>query len=345
MKIAIVTINVPSFKSAIKLDNVLAEYKTDIFLNNKTKDLVSMTEYSNHSLNSYDKLDDILPTAWENYDAIICILAIGAVVRKIAPFLKSKESDPAVIILNLGLTKIIPILSGHLGGANQLSDDICTKIDGCVNFISTATDQTKTLAFEMWAKQNDMEIKNLKALANISNRLLNKQKVNVITYKNIFESIEDKTNLIYCDISEFKEDSVTIIPFGRDTQELYFKPKIFLGIGCNRDTSEDIISQAVDIFLKENKLEFSQIKMISSFEAKKDEKGLLDFAKNHNLNIEFFDKNSINQLENDFSKSASTKFFGLKGVAEPSAILSSKYKELVVSKNVYFKSVTIACAI
>ena len=93
------------------------------------------------------------------------------------------------------------------------------------------------------------------------------------------------------------------------------------------------------------KLNFSQIKMISSFDAKADEKGLLNFVKNNNLNIEFFNKEDINSLENDFSDSASTKFFGLKGVAEPSAILSSTYKELVVEKNVYFKSITIACAV
>ncbi|MCK5293819.1 MAG: cobalamin biosynthesis protein [Arcobacteraceae bacterium] len=345
MKIAIVTINIPSFNSAIKLDDILSEYQIDIFLNTKTKDLISLDKYPNHSLNSYGKLDDILPTAWGKYDAIICVLAIGAVIRKIAPYLKSKETDPAIIVINLDLTKIIPLLSGHIGGANQLSDDICTKLDGCINFITTATDQTKTIAFEMWAKQNNMEIRNLKALSNISNRLLNKQKVNIITYKNIFNTIEDKTNLIYCDIDEVRENSVIITPFNIATTQLHLKPKIFLGIGCNRDTSENIISQAVNIFLKENKLQFSQINMISSFEAKKDEKGLLDFARNNNLNIEFFDKNSINQLENNFTKSASTKFFGLKGVAEPSAILSSKYKKLAVQKCVYFKSVTMACAV
>ena len=57
------------------------------------------------------------------------------------------------------------------------------------------------------------------------------------------------------------------------------------------------------------------------------------------------DLSDINSLENDFSKSASTKFFGLKGVAEPSAILSSKYKELIIKKEVYNTHVTIAGAI
>jgi cobalt-precorrin 5A hydrolase len=64
-----------------------------------------------------------------------------------------------------------------------------------------------------------------------------------------------------------------------------------------------------------------------------------------NKPIRFFVKDDINQLQYDFSKSASTKFFGLKGVAEPSAILSSKYKELIIKKRVFYKSITIAIAI
>lgn len=347
MKIAIITINNPSFQSAIKLDNYLDDYQTDIFLNHKTNQLIDTKEYTNHTLNTYDKLDDILPTAWKTYDAIICILAIGAVVRKITPYLQSKETDPAILVIDLSLTKVIPLLSGHLGGANKLSDEICNNIEGCINFITTATDQTKTIAFEMWAKENDMDIYNLKALANISNRLLNKQDINICTYQSIFNTIKDKTNLVLNDTKniDIKENSVVITPFNIDTKELYFKPNIYIGIGCNRDTPQDTISKSIAIFLKENNLNFSQIKTLNSFEAKADEKGLLEFANNNNIKIQFFDKENINRLENDFSKSASTKFFGLKGVAEPSAILGSKYKELIIKKSVYFKSVTIACAI
>ena len=73
--------------------------------------------------------------------------------------------------------------------------------------------------------------------------------------------------------------------------------------------------------------------------------GLLEFAKKYNFNIEFYEKDAINALENSFSDSASTKFFGLKGVAEPSAILASTYRELLFNKEVYFKSVTVAGAI
>jgi cobalt-precorrin 5A hydrolase len=107
----------------------------------------------------------------------------------------------------------------------------------------------------------------------------------------------------------------------------------------------EIIEQSVDIFLRKYNLKIEDIQKIASFEAKKDEVGLLDFVKKRDIPIEFYSKKDINLLSNSFSKSASTQFFGLQGVAEPSSILASEYNELIIKKEVYFKSVTIAGSI
>lgn len=335
LKIAIVTINQPSLDAACNLVPYLYDYHVDIF---GKKDLTHNLE----NLNLYDKIDDIMAPAWEGYDAIICILAIGAVVRKIAPFLKDKSTDPAVIVINLNLDKIVPLLSGHLGGANELSDTIASRIPSCQNFVSTATDQTNTLAFEMFAKKNNLEIHNLKELALISNSLLNKKEVEVLTYDSIFQTIPNKENL-----KLVKEQSsnlcVNITPF--DSPLLTFKPKVFLGIGCNRNTSFEDIEKAVLLFLQKHKLKIEQIQNIASFEAKADEIGLLEFGKKYNFDIKFFNESQINALQGDFSPSQATKFFGLKGVSEPSSILVSKYKELIIAKEIYENKITIAGAI
>ena len=335
LKIAVVTINQPSLTSACNLVPHLHDYHVDVF---GKKDL----EHNLDNLNLYNKLDDIMQPAWDGYDAIICILAMGAVVRKIAPFLKDKATDPAVIVINLALDKIVPLLSGHLGGANELSDTIASRIDGCQNFVSTATDQTKTLAFEMFAKKNDLEIHNLKELALISNSLLNKKDVEVLTCEAIYETIPNKKNLTRVE-KQTSELCVNITPF--DSPLLTFKPKVFLGIGCNRDTSFEDIEKYFLSFLDTYKLKIEQIENIASFEAKADEKGLLEFAKKYNFEIKFFNETEINNLEGEFSPSASTKFFGLKGVAEPSSVLISKYKELIIPKEVYDKKITIAAAV
>ena len=341
LNIAIVTINKPSLNSAIKLNDYLNNFNVDIYTSKKTAALV---EDISKKIITYDKLDDILAPAWEKYDAIICILAMGAVVRKIAPFLKGKDIDPAIIVINLALDKLVPLLSGHIGGANELSDIIAHRLEGCINFVTTATDQTKTIAFDMVAKKNDWGIENLKELANISNRLLNKQKVKVATYKNIFETLPSKENLELIDFNNIDENSVTISPIIKN-KTLTLVPKIYLGIGCNRDTPFEIIEKSVLEFLNKYNLTIKDIKNIASFEAKKNEIGILEFAKKYNFDIKFYQKEDINKLDYKFSKSASTKFFGLKGVAEPSAILISQYKELIIKKEVYDKSVTIAGAV
>lgn len=335
LKIAVVTINQPSLNAACKLVKYLEDYDVDVY---GKKELSHNLE----KLNIYVKLDEIIAPAWKAYDAIICILAMGAVVRKIAPVLEDKATDPAVIVINLALDKIVPLLSGHLGGANELSNVLASRIPKAINFISTATDQTKTLAFEMFAKKNDLEIKNLKALALISNSLLNKKEIEVQTYESIFASIPNKDNLKL--VKECSgELCVNITPF--ESSHLSFLPKVYLGIGCNRDTSYEEISDAFEEFLKKHKLKKEQIANIGSFEAKADEKGLLEFAKQNNFDIKFYNKEEINSCEQDFSPSQAKKFFDLKGVAEPSAVILSKYSELILKKEVYNTKITIAGAV
>lgn len=335
LKIALVSINQPSLNSACKLLDYLEDFEVTVY---GKKDL----EHNLENLKTYEKIDTVLQDGWKKYDAIICILAMGIVVRKIAPLLESKATDPAIIVMSMDLTKVIPLLSGHIGGANELSDLLASRLPNCMNFVSTATDQTKTFAFDMFAKKNNLEIENLKCLAKISNSLLNKKEVEVKTYESIFETIPNKTNLKRVD-EQSSELCVNITPFSDDNLSL--KPKVYLGIGCNRDTSFEDIEASFFWFLEKYNLKKEQIENIASFEAKADEKGLLEFASKYNFDIKFYKEAEINSLQGEFSPSQATKFFGLKGVSEPSSILVSKYKELIIPKNVYEKKITIAAAV
>lgn len=335
LKIALVSINQPSLDSASRLVDYLKDYEVVIY---GKKDL----EHSLNNFKTYEKIDTVLEDGWKKYDAIICILAMGIVVRKIAPLLESKATDPAIIVMSMDLTKVIPLLSGHIGGANELSEIIASRLPNCINFVSTATDQTNTFAFDMFAKKNGFEIENLKCLAKISNSLLNKKEVEVKTYESIFETIPNKTNLKRVDESSNKL-CVNITPFS--DENLTLKPKVYLGIGCNRGTSFEDIEEAFFWFLEKYALKKEQIENIASFEAKADEKGLLEFAQKYSFDIKFYSEEEINSLEKEFSPSQATKFFGLKGVAEPSSILISKYNELIIKKEVIFKKITIAAAV
>ena len=340
MKIAIATINNPSLEASKKLLPFLKEHECHVF--NKSQD----TKELGAEFYIYKKVDDILPTAWAEYDAIIFIMATGAVIRKIAPHLKDKATDPAVLIMTLDLQRIIPLVSGHLGGANELANTLSEQIEGCVNFVTTASDQIKVLAFDMFAKKHDFEISNLKSLAEVSNAIINKQKVQVVTYPCMIDAVQSfegykEENFIFLtptSLSGFDTSlpTVYITPQKVANNSLQIHPKeISIGLGMNRDTSKEEIAEAVNRFCYEHGLELSQVSKLASFTAKADEVGLLEYAKEMQKELEFFDEDAINALSQAFSPSQATKFFNIKGVAEPAALLASEYKTLFLSKRIY----------
>lgn len=348
MKIAIATINNPSLEAAKKLLPHLRTHECHVF--NKSQE----TPELGAEFHIFKKVDDILPTAWAEFDAIIFIMATGAVIRKIAPHLKDKATDPAVLIMTLDLKRIIPLLSGHLGGANELADELSESIDECVNFVTTASDQIKVLAFDMFAKKHNYAISNLKSLAEVSNAIINKKQVQVVTYPCMIESVKafegyKEENFVFVspdDLESFREDipSVYITPQKLPNSALQIHPqKISLGLGMNRGTSVEEITNAVKRFCYEHGLEFSQVSKLASFTAKNDEEGLLAFAKRSELALEFYDEEAINALTENFSPSQATKFFNIKGVAEPAALLASENKTLFLSKRIY-GAVTVAAA-
>lgn len=337
MKIAIATINNPSLASAKELLPYLSEHECHIF--NKSQD-------DGILFHKFNKVDDIMPTAWAEFDVIIFLMATGAVIRKIAPHLKDKSTDPAVLIMTLDLKRVIPLLSGHLGGANELANELAQKIDGCVNFVTTASDQIKVLSFDMFAKKHNFKISNLKSLAEISNAIINKKKVQVVSYPcmieavKAFEGYKEENFLFFMpdDLQNLDENipTVYITPQKLPNNALQIHPQnIVLGLGMNRGTSADEIDRAVVRFCFEHGLEQKQIVQLASFRAKADEEGLIEYAKQKELEIKFFDEDAINALTQDFSPSQATKFFNIKGVAEPASLLASENRTLFLSKRIY----------
>ncbi|MEN4045740.1 MULTISPECIES: cobalt-precorrin 5A hydrolase [unclassified Sulfurimonas] len=348
MKIAIATINNPSLEAAKKLLPYLQGHECHIF--NKSEDGTTKEA----AFHIFAKVDDIMPTAWAEFDAIIFLMATGAVIRKIAPHLKDKATDPAVLIMTLDLKRVIPLLSGHLGGANELANELCAKIEGCVNFVTTASDQIKVLAFDMFAKKYGFTISNLKSLAEVSNAIINKKKVQVISYPCMIEAVKEFEGYKEENFSFFMPDdlgkwdknipTVYITPQKLPNSALQIHPQeIVLGLGMNRGTSADEIDKAVTRFCFEHGIKKEQITKLASFSAKADEKGLLQYVSNINKELEFFSEDAINALPEKFSPSQATKFFNIKGVAEPASLLASKNRTLFLSKRIY-GAVTIAAS-
>ncbi len=125
-----------------------------------------------------------LRAGFSKYDSLVCIMATGIVVRILAPLIVHKASDPAVVVLDQKGKHAISLLSGHLGGANDLAREMAA-ISGGEAVITTATDVAGELSFDTFAKKYDMAIENIGQLKHISGALLAGKKVNVFTDKNV----------------------------------------------------------------------------------------------------------------------------------------------------------------
>lgn len=98
------------------------------------------------------KVGDQVPALFAAFDGIVCIVSLGAVVRLIAPHLKNKESDPAVVVIDEAGKFVIPMLSGHLGGANQLAGHLATAL-GAQAVLTTASDARATIAVDLLGRE------------------------------------------------------------------------------------------------------------------------------------------------------------------------------------------------
>ena len=103
------------------------------------------------------------PLLFSEYDAIIAIMASGILIRSIAPLVESKISDPAVINIDDNANFVISTLSGHLGGANKLTQKIADLI-GATPVITTSTDVNNKLGIDVIAKDLFLSIDNTKEI-------------------------------------------------------------------------------------------------------------------------------------------------------------------------------------
>ena len=297
--------------------------------------------------------DEIYGRLFDSNDVLIFVGACGIAVRKIAPYIKDKQTDPAVICIDELGTYVIPILSGHIGRANDIARYIAEQISSTA-VITTATDINGRFSVDSWAARNGFIIDDIKAAKEVSSAIL-EQNIPLISEFKIagqlpagIRSEDGNTVRSYNDNADrFRNDIGIYIgcnirkPFSRTLRLI---PKaVHLGIGCRKGTDEDSIRQAVDKVLSEHDIDKKAVKCISSIDIKSGEKGLLDYAEHNNLPINFYSAEELNNLDGDFTSSEFVKgITGVDNVCERAAMIGAEH--LLVRKNAV-NGVTIAAAI
>lgn len=270
MKIAIIAFSNQGKTTALRLKAHLSKLnKVDIYCKGKfAKDSIE------------ESLGQWACERFQDCDAIIFVSSCGIAVRAIAPYVQSKKTDPAVIVVDeLGI-HTIALLSGHIGGANALTLEIAEAIESHP-VITTATDIHGKKAPDVFAKANNLEIDDfIKA----------KEYAAAIISGN-----EDKMKMV---ISPFDDET------SRSENTLWLIPKwSYMGIGCKKDTPKDKIEEAYKEALIASKVDPRSIRGCASASIKAQEKGLLDFCKSHEFEVEFFDSDILEDIPGDFTES------------------------------------------
>ena len=262
---------------------------------------------------------------------MVFIGATGIAIRSIAPYIRSKTKDPAVISVDEQGKFVIPLLSGHIGGANGLATGIAAFLKA-VPVITTATDVNDLFAVDEWAARHNMSIYNMQSAKTFASYLVDCKKVGVKSEFPIRGTLPKGLVLaeegpVGMAISLRK----TVQPF---VETVVLRPRILhLGIGCRRGTPKDHIEELVIQELKKLKVTMSVVKGIASIDVKKDEEGLLAFADESAFPIRFYSAEELRAVEGDFTPSAFVeKTVGVDNVCERAAVLDSKGGKLVLRK-------------
>jgi cobalt-precorrin 5A hydrolase/precorrin-3B C17-methyltransferase len=293
-----------------------------------------------------------ISTFWNKAGKLIFIMAAGIVVRTIAPLIKNKKTDPAVIVLDEKGKFAVSLLSGHLGGANKIAKEIAEFLGGEA-VVTTASDVNGLPAIDLWAKENDLIIEDQKSLPHISTRFLNNGKLRVYSDIEIpmpkgFRRNDkpESADIIITnkkDLSAYSRGFIRLRQTSPSTR-FYLRPKnLIIGIGCNSRTPKNEIEDAVKDTLLKNNLSFLSIHSIASIDMKGNEPGLIAFAKKYNLGIKTFTANELNTVKGVSKSDIAFKATGANAVAEPAALLASGADELLVRKQ-KIGNVTVAAA-
>ena len=386
--IAFVIISENSLSNAVKICRGLINkklnkksddeyYKINFFIEENKDELIKSAYTLIKELNSfkftdiefeikkYKKLsdEDTVKLLLENFDYIIFFLAVGAVVRLIAPYLKNKYKDPGIITVDEAGKFIVSLLSGHIGGANRLAEEISGYIENSIPVITTATDSKNKFSIDAFAEKFDFYIEDAKKKVKDFNEASLKDESFEIILEDNFKDLDIKQYVKgFVNAKRFKingaldfknlklnsenfndKHKTIIVAMTKDLNGLekskniaILRPKrLVVGIGCNRNTGLNEIEDFVSEVFEKNGIALNSIRNIASIDNKKNERGLLDFGFKYGRFIDFFSKDEINSfmksfvpkntpVSSEYLKSPSFKYTGAYSVCEPCAMMSAK---------------------
>ncbi len=249
-------------------------------------------------------------------EALIFIGAAGIAVRAVAPRVRSKTEDPAVLCVDEQGRYVIPLLSGHLGGANALAEKIAA-LTGGEAVITTATDLNGLFAVDLWAKRQGMTALQPERIKGISSRILRGETIRI-------DCPWPVAGEPPAGVEQGTPGDVRVSLYREGDGALQLVPRIIrLGIGCRRGTAEETLADVFERFCRERGLLPQAVACAASIDLKAGEEGLKAFCAARNWPLCFCSAEELRTAEGVFSASPFVeKTVGVDNVCERAAVLA-----------------------
>jgi len=260
---------------------------------------------------------------------LIIIGAAGIAVRLISPYAADKLSDIPVVVIDEAARFVIPLLSGHVGGGNDLALWLSNLL-GAEPVITTATDINGCFSANVFARENNLTIKNRAGIKVVASKVLRGEPI-VIGVRELPAPAQ-----VDIAISDIRPEGACL---------WLSHKKYVLGIGCRRGKSCDEIEAAVLSVLNTLGIDFNDIHAFGSIDLKKDESGLLDFSLKHRIPFFTFTAELLMKARGDYSSSDFVMDkTGADNVCERAAVLLTEGNGRLVVKKQIFDGITVAVA-
>ncbi len=252
-------------------------------------------------------------------DGFIFIGAVGIAVRTFAPYIRSKDSDPALVVLDELGRYAIPVLSGHLGGANELARSLATYL-GAQAVVTTATDLNGVFAVDVWSRKSGCAIADIARIKDVSSALLRGEPVGLAcdfpVEGELPEGVEPdgQARVGICVSLDDKKSPFPVT--------LHAVPRIVtLGAGCRRGTDPAAFETFVLGVLERQRISVRALHAVASIDLKKDESCLLDFCRKYSLALRTYPAEKLRRVEGAFTVSAFvSSVTGVDNVCERAAV-------------------------
>ncbi len=309
----------------------------------KEKNKLPMMQYVEEGLGEWTEKQMALK------HTLLFIGACGIAVRAIAPYITDKLHDSAVLVMDEEGKYVIPVLSGHVGGANEIAVKIAIEM-GAIPVITTATDINDKFAVDLFAKRNGLHIENKDGIAKVSSKVLAGKEICIAVEQGHWdENVSIPEGIILSEFTTRPEQTADVVitnQTGVKGALLTLNPREYIiGIGCKRGKEEEKIEQFILKNLEKLGITMEQIMAVASVDKKKDETGLVAWCRKRGIPFWTYTAQQLQQAEGDFSVSDFVKEqVGVDNVCERAALLACQDGGSLVYKKHAEDGMTIAIA-